>query len=86
MFVPMPAVPFQTGEPMVAMTREEIVRDISIALAVMSPAVQFGHGRKLPHEGDAERHWAAELIVEYFERRRVSWFRPPTPPLSAARK
>jgi hypothetical protein len=54
---------------MLVMSRDEVTRDIAIALAVMAPPVQFGRGRKLPLEGDRERHRAAELIVEHFERR-----------------
>ena len=72
----MTPVPSQMGEPMVAMSREEVARDIAIALAVLHPRVQFGRGRKLAHEADGERHKAAALIVEHFERRGVRWFRP----------
>ena len=80
----MPLVPFQIGEPMVAMTQEEVIRDIAVTLAVITPPIQFGRGRKLPHEGDADRAHAAKLIVEHFERRGVCWFRPATPPIPAA--
>jgi len=72
----MPPVHFQIGEPMIAMSREEVARDIAIALAVLHPPVQFGRGRKLPHEADEARRRAAALIVEHFEKRGVCWFRP----------
>jgi hypothetical protein len=72
----MPPVPFHIGEPMIAMSREEVARDIAIALAVIRPPIQVGRGRRLPGEADAERRQAAALIVEHFERRGVCWFRP----------
>jgi hypothetical protein len=72
----MPPVPFQIGEPMIAMSREEVARDIAIALAVVRPPVQVGRGRRLPGDADAERRRVAALIVEHFERRGVCWFRP----------
>jgi hypothetical protein len=72
----MPPVPFQIGEPMVAMSREEVARDIAVALAVIRPPIQVGRGRRLPHEADRQRQMAAAAIVEYFERRHVHWFRP----------
>jgi len=64
----MSAVPCIVGEPMVAMSREEIARDI--AIGVITPPIQFGRGRQLPIESDAARQHAAELIVAHFERQR----------------
>lgn len=61
---------------MIAMSREEVARDIAIALAVIRPPIQAGRGRKLPGEADEERRRVATLIVEHFEPRRVCWFRP----------
>jgi hypothetical protein len=72
----MPSVPFQIGEPMIAMSREEVALDITIALAVIEPPIQVGRGRKLPHEADEQRKRVAAAIVEHFERRHVCWFRP----------
>jgi hypothetical protein len=72
----MPPVPSQIGEPMIAMSREEVARDLAIALAVIRPPIQVGRGRRLPGEADDERQRAAALIVEHFERRGVCWFRP----------
>jgi hypothetical protein len=61
---------------MIAMSREEVARDIAIALAVIRPPIQAGRGRRLPGEGDDERRRVAALIVEHFERRGVCWFTP----------
>ena len=61
---------------MLCMSREEVARDIAIALAVIRPPVQIGRGRQLPHESDEQRHRAAALIVEHFERQGICWFRP----------
>jgi hypothetical protein len=72
----MTAVPSLIGEPMIAMSREEVARDLVIALAVVTPPIQFGRGRRLPGQSDADRARAAELIVKYFERCGVFWFRP----------
>ncbi len=63
------------------MSREEVARDIAIALAVIRPPVQIGRGRKLPHEADEQRQKAAALIVEHFERRGICSFRPAPGPL-----
>jgi hypothetical protein len=76
--------PFQIGEPMIAMSREEVARDIAVALAVIRPPVQVGRGRRQPHEADKQRQMAAAAIVEYFERRHVSWFRPAPGPMHSA--
>jgi hypothetical protein len=73
-----------SGDPMVAMSREEVARDIAIALKTVTPRLQFGRGRRLPHESDADCQRAALAIVERFERSGVQWFRPPTPPVTAA--
>ncbi|MFI5387597.1 MAG: hypothetical protein ACHQ50_15930, partial [Fimbriimonadales bacterium] len=48
--IPMWPVPFPFGEPMVAMSWEDVARDIAIALAVVHPPVQVGRGRRLPGE------------------------------------
>jgi hypothetical protein len=63
---------------MIAMSREEVERDIAIALAVISPPIQVGRRLRLPHEADAERRKAATIIVEHFEHHGVCWFRPIT--------
>jgi hypothetical protein len=76
----MTSVPFTFGEPMIAMSREEVVRDIAIALAVIRPPVQVGRGRRLPGETDEERRKVAALIVQHFEHRGLCWFRPPPTP------
>jgi hypothetical protein len=39
-------VPFQIGEPMIAMSREEVARDVAIALAVIRSTIQVGRGRR----------------------------------------
>jgi hypothetical protein len=38
---------------MTAMSREEVARDIAIALAVIRPPVQVGRRRRLPGDADA---------------------------------
>jgi hypothetical protein len=38
---------------MIAMSREEVARDLAIALAVVTPPIQFGRGRRRPDESDA---------------------------------
>jgi hypothetical protein len=80
----MTAVPSLIGEPMIAMSREEVARDLAIALAVMTPPIQFGRGRRRPDESDADRARAAELIVKHFERCGVCWFRPARESVSSA--
>jgi hypothetical protein len=62
---------------MIAMSREDVLRDIAIAFAVICPPIQVGRGRWRPGEDDEERRKVAALIVEHFERQGgVTWFRP----------
>jgi hypothetical protein len=67
----MPPVLSQVGEPMIAMSVEEVARDLAIALAVIRPPIQVGRGRRQPGEADDERRRVAALIVQHFERRGV---------------
>lgn len=62
------------------MTREEIVHHVTIALKVLRPPVQFGRGRRLPHESDRDCRAAAERLAEHFEMSNIRIFkRPPLP-------
>lgn len=60
---------------LIACTRDEIARDIALALAVLRPPVQIGHRRKRPGEADVERQAIATMLVRHFERSGVMWFR-----------
>jgi len=58
------------------MSREQVARDLAIALAVVTPPIQFGRGRRCRDQSDVDRARAAELIVKRFERSGVCRFRP----------
>lgn len=65
------------------MTREEVATAVSIAISVVRPLIQFGRGKRLPHQSDDDRKRAALLVVEHCERSGVRWFRQaPAPPHS----
>ena len=60
---------------LIAMSREEAVSLLFIALAVIRPPIQVGRGKKLPHESDRDRRMAAELIVRHCDLSGVRLFR-----------
>ena len=73
----MPAVPFQTDEMLIAMSREQAAQWLFIALKTIKPHIQLGSGRKLPHESDLQAKFAADAIVRHLEMSGVHWFRGP---------
>lgn len=66
---------------LIRMSAEEIATTVAIAFSVVHPPIQIGRGRKLPHQSDRDRQYAAELIVARCQGYGIEWFRPEPPPL-----
>jgi hypothetical protein len=64
------------GEPrrLFLMPPDEVAQHIAIALAVITPPIQFGRGRKLPDQGDRDRREAAKAIVKHSELCGIRWY------------
>lgn len=62
---------------LIRMTRDEAITALFIALAVIHPPIQIGRGKKLPHESERDRLYAAELIVQHYDLSGVRLFRRP---------
>lgn len=68
---------YAAPENLIPVTAEELRLHLAIALKVIRPRIQFGQGRKLPHQSDAAANGAADALVEHFATSGWQVFRKP---------